>query len=157
MRTQGTHLFVIDSITAPAAPKVVKFACPTAITGLGGGKGRIDTTDLDQTVDETSIAGLGSPNAVSVPYNFNPDEVSHDLLDLLKENGGNVQWFVCGSDGVGVPSLESGVMLAPEDRTSFSFVAYVDDNDIGFSAKDVVKGTATLQRSGKIYRHKKRV
>jgi len=151
LKTQGTELFTVDSLSSSAAA-VLKFACPTGITGIGSGaKDQLEDTCLDNLVDKTYKAGLGNPGQISVPFNFIPSNGSHQILWDLKEAGDVLEWMVCLSDGVAVPTLDSNDDLVPPaapQRTSIAFDAYVSDLNIDVATNTIVIGTLTLQRSG---------
>lgn len=153
IKTQGTSLFFVNPLGD--APEVIKLNCPTGITGMtAGAKSQINATCLEELEDEQFVAGLGTPGTASVPFIFNPNHPSHRLvLDTLKASGKVVRWLVGFSDGTAVPTLsESGVLVPPPapGRTSAEFNAYVADVDIDISTNEIVRGTLTLQRSGKV-------
>ncbi len=56
--------------------------------------------------------------------------------------------MLCLSDGSEAPTLNDSDLTAPTGRTSMKFSAYVSENAIEISTNEVVKGTASLQRSG---------
>ena len=60
LKTQGTELFTVDALSSSVAA-VLKFACPTGITGLGGAADQLEDTCLDNTTDKTYKPGLGHP------------------------------------------------------------------------------------------------
>lgn len=149
VKTQGTELFLVDTLTTPGTPAVVKLACPTGITGLGGAADQIEDTCLDATVDKTYVRGLGNPGQVSVPFNLIPRDVSHQLLFDLKDAGTVLDWIACLSESETDPTLDTdGEFVAPADRTSFAFEAYISDVNIDIATNEIVRGTLTLQRSG---------
>lgn len=151
IKTQGTHLFLHNTVATPAA--ILKMACPTGITGLGAGtKSQIDVTCLDATEDQEFVPGLGAPGQVSVPFNFIPTAQSHQgILTDLKESGAVLDWVVGFSDGDDSPVLDSdGEIEWPEDRTAALFHAYIAEVTIDAATNDRVTGTLTLQRSGKV-------
>jgi hypothetical protein len=147
IKTQGTHLFFVSP---GGAPTIVKLHCPTGITGLGGAADQIDTTCLDETDDKTYTRGLGNPGQVSVPVNFDPQEVSHQDIFDLKASGETLQWIVGLSDGVAPPTISGSTVTLPADRTSIQFEAYISDFALDIGGNDIVKGTLTLQRSGAV-------
>lgn len=144
LKTQGTHLYFIHEEAA------VKLACPTGISGLGGARDQIDVTCLDNTEDREFIAGLGNPGQVSVPFNFIPSDVSHQVLFDLKDSGETIEWMIAFSDGVADPTVAAGDFVAPTDRTSAEFMGFVQDVNIDIATADRVTGTLTIQRSGKV-------
>jgi hypothetical protein len=151
IRTQGTELFFVDTLTSSVAA-IVKLACPTGITGLGGAADQIETTCLDAMVDKEYVRGLGNPGQVTVPFNLIPSEVSHQLLFDLKEAGSTLNWLACLSESSTDPNaLDSNdKIVAPADRTSFAFEAYIADVNIDIATNEIVRGTLTLQRSGAV-------
>jgi hypothetical protein len=151
VKTQGTELFFVDTLTS-SVPAVVKLACPTGITGLGGAADQIETTCLDALVDREYARGLGNPGQVSVPFNLIPTAVSHQLLFDLKDAGTVVSWLACLSDGSADPTTvdSNDVIVPPASRTSFGFQGYIADVTIDIATNEIVRGTLTLQRSGAV-------
>lgn len=150
VKTQGTELFLIDTVSS-SQPAVIKFACPTGITGLGGPKDQIDTTCLDDTDDAQSTSGLGRPGQVSVPFNLITGASSHQTLFDLKEAGTVLSWIACLSESTDAPTMDSNdAFVAPATRTSFKFQAYIADVNIDIAGNEIVRGTLSLQRSGPV-------
>ena len=86
MKTQGTELWFVSDASTPA---IVKVGCPTGVTGLGGSRNQIDVTCLD-SAEMQYEPGMANPSTVSVPINFDPQNVSHEeLLDMLFQQDGN--------------------------------------------------------------------
>lgn len=150
VRTQGTELFVIDTISA-TDPVLVKMACPTGITGLGGAADQLEDTCLDTVGDKTFKAGLGNPGQVSVPFNLIPRETSHQNLFAMKADGTVFKWVVCLSESTNDPTLDTAFAFdLPTDRSTIEFYAYVADVNIDVATNEIVRGTLTLQRSGNV-------
>ncbi len=150
VKTQGTELFVIDTVTT-TDPTIVKMACPTGISGLGGPRDQIEDTCLDTTDEKTFQAGLGNPGPVSVPFNLIPREQSHQFLFAWKNAGTVMKWIACLSEAATDPTADTdGTFVPPVDRSSFAFDAYVADVNIDIATNEIVKGTLTLQRSGAV-------
>lgn len=150
VKTQGTHLFFVDP-NAAGGPAIVKFACPTGATGLGGAADQIEDTCLDATTDKTFQRGLGNPGQVSIPFNYIPSAASHAALLKLKDSGENVSWYIGLSDGTAAPTLGTDDKLVPPlatARSGFLFTGYVADVNIDIATNEIVRGTATVQRSG---------
>lgn len=145
VKTQGSELFFVYSSA------VVKLACPTGITGLGGAADQIEDTCLDTTGDKTYQRGLGNPGQLTVPFNLIPREVSHQDLFLLKEAGTVIPWIVCLSESATDPVLDTDfAFVPPAQRTSFAFDGYVADVTIDVATNEIVRGTLTIQRSGSV-------
>lgn len=150
VRTQGSELFVIETISI-SDPNIMKMACPTGITGLGGPKDQIEDTCLDTVGDKTFKAGLGTPGQVTVPFNLIPRDGSHQILLTLKELGTVLKWIACLSESGTDPTMDTDLeFVAPTDRTSFRFDAFVSDVNIDIATNAIVKGTLVLQRSGSV-------
>lgn len=150
-KTQGTELFFINTLATAAT--VVKFTCPTGISGLGGKADQIDTTCLDDT-EKTFERGLGNPGEVSVPFNLHVDNEGHQFLFDLLNDGRTLDWLICLSDGDDAPTVGSAeTFIVPTDRTSFEFRAYIADLNIDAAGNNIVKGTLSLQRSGVVTPH----
>lgn len=149
VKTQGTELFFVDTFSSSVAA-IVKLACPTGITGLGGAADQIEDTCLDNLTDKTYQRGLGNPGQVSVPFNLIPRDASHQLLFDLKDAGTVINWLACLSESTTDPSSidSDDKIVPPNDRTSFAFDAYIADVNIDIATNEIVRGTLTLQRSG---------
>lgn len=148
VKTQGTGLYFPGG--TPLA--VMKLACPTGISGIGaGGRDQIDDTCLDELEERTFTPGLASPGAMSVPFVFKPGEASQQDLFALKASGEKIKWVAAFSDGVLAPTLVIDVLTQPAAtaRTSVMFTAYVAEVTIEVATNEVVRGTLSLQRSGK--------
>ncbi|MGH8556451.1 MAG: phage tail tube protein [Methylococcales bacterium] len=150
IKTQGTELFFIDTISSSGA-EILKLLCPTGITGLGGPADQIDDTCLD-AIERTFVRGLGNPGQVSVPFIIkSPAPISHQLLFTLRDLGIDLDWLICLSDGVALPTLNMAEeFVPPMGRTSFGFVGYISDVAIDVAGNEVVRGTLTIQRSGEV-------
>jgi hypothetical protein len=147
--SQGTELFFADQTSS--THEIVKMACPTGITGLGGAKDQIEDSCLDTVGDKTYRAGLGNPGQVSVPFNLIPRDFSHQQLFVLKDAGTVMKWIECLSESTTDPTLDTDdTFIAPTDRSSFEFDAYISDVNIDVATNDLVRGTLTLQRSGNV-------
>lgn len=148
LKTQGTELFVVDSVSTSVA-EVLKFSCPTGITGLGGAADQLEDTCLDATEDKTYKRGLGNPGQVNVPFNFIPSNASHQTIMEMKTAGTVLDWLIGFSDGTADPTLDTDdTWIAPASRTSAEFSAYISDITIDVATNEIVRGTMVLQRSG---------
>lgn len=150
LKTQGTELFFVN--TLPTADVLVKLACPTGISGLGGAADQLDDTCLDST-ERTFKRGLGNPGQVSVPFNFIPSNTSHQVLFDLQEDGRNLNWLIALSDGTAQPTIgTAGTIVPPVSplRTSIGFEGYIADVNIDIATNEIVRGTLTIQRSGPV-------
>lgn len=150
VKTQGTELFFIDTLSSTVAA-IVKLACPTGISGLGGAADQIEDTCLDNVTDKTYQRGLGTPGQVSVPFNLIPRDGSHQVLFDLKDAGTVISWLACLSESTTDPTLNSiDEFVAPNDRSSFEFQGYIADVNIDIATNEIVRGTLSIQRSGAV-------
>jgi hypothetical protein len=150
VRTQGTELFVIDTIASEPA-EIIKISCPTGITGLGGPRDQIEDSCLDTVGDKTYQAGLGNTGQVSVPFNLIPRDESHQFLFDWKEDGSVMDWVVCLSEAATDPTLDTDdTFILPTDRTTIEFSGYVADVNLDIATNEIVRGTLTIQRSGSV-------
>lgn len=153
VKTQGTELYFVDSSTT-SDTDMVKLACPTGISGLGGARDQVEITCLSTTGDKEYSAGLGSPGQVSVPFNLIPRDHSHQILFDLKESGETLKWLACLSEGTTAPTVDDdGLFIPPSGRSSIAFDAYIADVNIDIATNEIVRGTLTLQRSGSVVPH----
>lgn len=153
VKTQGTELFFIDHTTT-SDTDLVKLACPTGITGLGGPRAQINVTCLSATEDEEFVGGLGVPGTVTVPFNLIPRDHSQQILFDLKKAGTTLKWLACLSEGTSPPTVsDDHVFVPPTGRSSIAFDAYVSDVNINIATNEIVRGTLTLQRSGAVVPH----
>jgi hypothetical protein len=151
IKTQGTELWFIDRFTT-SDTDLLKLSCPTGIQGIGSGaKAQIPTTCLDNTEDETSVPGLGSPTPITVPFNFIPSAHSHQVLYDLKSSGDTVRWLAGLSDGTAAPTVNDDQEFVPPtspNRTSVEWQGYVSEVSIDIATNEIVRGTLTIQRTG---------
>lgn len=146
LKTQGTHIHFYDTTGTPGLRKL---AAVTAVPSLSGGAAsQIETTTLDELQAKTFIAGLSEPGSITLPFQFDPVEVSHKSLYALK--GTNVDFIVSLSDGTNAPTYASNAIVPPTGRTSMRFNAAVLDVSIEAGGNDLVRGSVQLQISGGI-------
>jgi hypothetical protein len=155
LKTQGSELFGIDTLTT-TDPTLFKMACPTGIQGLGGPADQLDDSCLDST-ERTFKRGLGNPGQVTVPFNFIPSHLSHQLLFALKEDGRNLKWLIGASDGTAPPTVQvdsdgAGTFVPPASplRTTIEFEGYIADVNLDIATNEIVRGTLIIQRSGPV-------
>lgn len=144
IKSQGTELFFVN----PTNNNVIKLACPTGVQGLGGPADRIETTCLDAT-SKSYEQGLKDPQQVTVPFNFDPRQTSHQEVEEFYESGVTTNFMIGLSDGNAVPTADSnGDFNTLTSRSNVVFTGYVADYNIDIATNDVVKGTVIIQRSG---------
>lgn len=141
--TKGTRLYFAKSDS-----EVLKVACATGITGLGGAADQIETTCLD-SIEKEYVRGMPNPGVVSVPVNFIPRSAAHQALLALKESGEVVSWLIALSDSAAEPSIgTSDGRLESSDPTTAEFLGYLADMNIDIATNEIVRATLSVQRSG---------
>lgn len=148
IKTQGTHLYLKD--VTGTEPAVMKFACPTGITGLfSGSQDEIDETCLDDTV-RRFVLGLKDGGELSAPFIFDPTEnSSHRTVFALNVLNTTIEACICLSDGTSAPTLDSnGDFVAPANRTSIIVPVLVKAIPIDIAGNEVVRGTLPLRVNG---------
>lgn len=150
VKSQGTHLYFVNPTGTPA---LVKLTCPTGLNGLtSGAKSRIPATCLDETESEVSIPGLEAEQAMSVPFILKTADASHKLLFALRDASARLEWIACLSESATAPTLVTGDIVPPVDRTSFTFAGDISDVAIEVGGNEIVRGTLTIMR-GKVTPH----
>jgi hypothetical protein len=145
VKTQGTRLYF-----AVSASNILKVACATGITGLGGPRDQTEITCLDSEEHEYS-GGLPNPGQVSVPINFIPRSASHQALTGLKESGETISWMIVLSDQAGAPTtLDTSDRLDSPGATTAEFLGYVADFNVDIATNEIVRATLLIQRSGAV-------
>jgi hypothetical protein len=146
IETKGTRLYFNSAEGSPSS--ILKVACATGITGLGGPADQIDITCLDSEEAE-SRPGFKRPAVVSVPINFIPRSAAHQALLDLEESGDTVDWMIVFSDQDGAPTtLDGDGNLVSPGATSVRFNGYVQDFNIDVATNEIVRATLSIQRSG---------
>lgn len=147
LKTQGTELYIKD-ITG-TEPVVLKFACPTGITGLNSGTtDEIDITCLDAQKRSYAL-GLSDAGELSAPFIFDPAENSHRKAFALSAMKEETQVCIGLSDGTTAPTLNaSGMFVAPANRSSIIVSCLVKNVPLDIAGNEVVRGTLTLRVNG---------
>ena len=147
LKTQGTELFIKNN--TGTEPVLLKFLCPTGITGLNsGGTDEIDISCLDDHVRRFAL-GMSDGGECSVPFIFDPEANSHRAaFDLMVLKDSTEACFAC-SDSETEPTLNTeGNIVAPVGRTSFIVPCLVKNIPIDIAGNEVVRGTLTLRVNG---------
>ncbi|WP_333603006.1 phage tail tube protein [Pantoea eucrina] len=145
--SQGTQLYgLIRGV-------VYEIECITAFNPGSSPADQIEDTCLSEKNTRTYKKGLRTPGQASVTVNADPENESHYLFWQLAEMdeyaNETIQWAIGWSDGESEPTVNSGEMVLPPDRTWYTFQAYVSDFPFDFQANSVVSTAATMQRSGR--------
>lgn len=147
--TQGCELYVVDDVTVPATPAVVKIGAVKGITSIGGSSTDIDISNMDSIVKEFA-KGLRDGGSPSFDIVFDPKSASHILLHTLSNMGTNAtkQFFFGLSDGTGAPTITGGTYTPPTTRSGISFLGYVKQFQLDAATDNVLTGKCQLKASG---------
>lgn len=150
IKSQGSRMFFTDAAGSPQ--NILKVACPTAVTGLGGTATPIPKTCLDSEEEEFE-QGMKTPDVVNVPINFIPRSASHQALEELYDSGDIVSWMLVGSDQATDPTaLDADNRIVSPGATTREFLGYVENFTFDIGTNDIWRGTVTIKRSGAIRR-----
>lgn len=148
MKTQGTHLFVINP-SATGGPEVVRIACVTSIDGVEAPRDQLESTCLE-SLARTYVAGMATPGQMTFGLNFEPQDETHQLVYDLWTSGTSVELAIGFGDGTSLPTLDSDDQFdLPTSRSWMvlhdSFFANVPVN---FALNALVAATVSVQLSG---------
>jgi hypothetical protein len=95
----------------------------------------------------TYIGGFADTSEYTVPFILYKGDAGHQALFSLHESGDVVGWFCGFSDSTDAPTIghDQDNLVAPNDRTGFSFRGYVANLTIDLATNEVVRGTLTIQ------------
>lgn len=155
LKTQGTELYFFDPENV--GDGVIKLGCVTSIDGLGGARSQIDTSCFDD-VDDTFLAGRGTPGQVTVELNYSEDdaETYHAKIEALRDAGNTAAFAIGFSNGTSDPTAATGDVLEfATTRSGRTFVGYIADVPFTFADNDIIRTQMVIQRSGVVTRFKK--
>ncbi len=153
--SQGFELFLIDDLTNPSTPAVVKIGNVTNLGEFGGQADEIETTNLDSVAKEF-FKGLADNGEMSLQVNIKKADGAHKLLWKLQklqpsEGDPRKHFIVCGSDGTDLPTVDTnGTFNPPADREWWAFDAFVKSFRFPVSVNAIVNATTALRLSGSI-------
>ena len=147
--TQGCTLYLLDDVTTPMSPAVVRVAAVKGVTSIGGSASDIDISNLDSTRKEFA-KGLQDGGSPSFDLIFDPNTAAHVLLHTLAATGidSTKSWFFAFSDGTSAPTFDSTGLLAPTDRSGIVFDAYVKQFQLDAAIDSVLMGKVQLKATG---------
>lgn len=146
VKTQNTDLYFA---VPGSSSEIHKVQCATAITGLGGQAGQIETTCLS-SVEKEFVRGLLNPGPLNVPINVIFRSAAFQALQALRDSGETTSFMIVFSDQDAAPTALNSDRLVSPGPTSAEFLAYVADLPIEVNTDDIVRATLMLQRSGAV-------
>lgn len=124
LRSQGTELWMVDNVTVPATPALVKIGNITNLGDFGAEASDIDTTNLDSLARE-SINGLADNGTFDFTVNLDPKSVAHKLMVGQTLTANNFTFYIGLSDGTAPPTLAGSTLTVPAARSGATFTGSV--------------------------------
>lgn len=155
IKSQGTEVYFYDPENA--SDGVIKLGCVTNVDGLGGARSQIDTSCFSD-VDDTFVAGRGSPGQVTIDLNYSETDANdyHTKLEALRDAGNNAAFAIGFSNGTSDPTANSDDELEfAATRSGRTFVGYIADIPFTIADNDIIRTQLVVQRSGLVKRWKK--
>jgi Phage tail tube, TTP, lambda-like len=161
--SQGSAFYVLDdTVTSPAVVRQIKQT--KGITGLGGSRTVIETTNLDSTAKDKS-PGLMDSGSISFDLVENPADLGHQLLESLANTGTkpSKQWYFGLSDGTATAPSFSGtiaggnlVLKTPpgsgtNSRTGYLFTGFIKQYSRDVAANGVVMVKGGIEITGPVF------
>jgi hypothetical protein len=147
VRTQGTEVFLIDTVNSPQSVK--KIVNVMDVGEFGPQAGDIDVTNFDSTAKEY-LTGLPDNGEATLQLNYKPNDSVHQFLQSQAGNGVRFQFAICLADGTSPPTLTGNTPTLPNNRTSALFTASVKQFRTGIKKDDAVRSPLSLRISGGI-------
>lgn len=143
--SQGTELFLSIDGTA-----VLKFDCPTALTGLGYDSSEIPLDCLD-SVNETSRPGKKKLRPFTVPFIVQDGSEAHEwLLDTTNNPTVEIPYAIGLSNGTADPTITAGAFVAPTGRTVVTGKGYAGSLTVDANGGDVLRGSFTFSPQSQV-------
>lgn len=144
MKTQGTHLYLID----PADCSILQVACVRGVTGVGATLNEDDETCLEDEAPSFS-PGAWVPGTANFELNFDTANPSHKRLYELFMAKETLNFAVGWSDGTDAPGVDSDCDFElPATRSWVTFVAYISGLPWDFALSARVTSSVPLRMSG---------
>ena len=154
-KSQGTEIWFYDPENPTDGP--VKLGCVTNIDGLGGARSQIDTSCFSD-VDDTFVAGRGTPGQVTIDLNYSEDDANdyHAKIEALRDAGNNAMFAIGFSNGTAAPTVNTdGELEFAATRSGRTFMGYIADIPFTIADNDIIRTQCVIQRSGVVKRFKK--
>lgn len=146
IKTQGTEIHFL-SAGSPAA--LVELGYVKSFGGLGGTASEIDVTHF-QSARKEFLRGLRDGGTVNLGVILVAADAGQQALFALDDAGTAVQFCISLSDGVAPPTETGGVIVAPADRASFIFTAFVQQATVNGDADNAVMMDVQLRVTGDV-------
>lgn len=147
-KTQGTQLYVLDTVTSPV--RVLKIAELVSIGNVGGTASKIDRTTMDDTQYKRYLSGLIDPGSADMQLLFDESDESQQFL--YDNVGSEFEWAIGHLNGFNIPPTvngsEDGFDL-PATRGWITMTASINSDMLAFDPDSIVKLSHALQVSGR--------
>lgn len=144
IKTQGTHLYIID----PDDESVIEIECVLNIDGIDNTNEQLETTCLGDLA-RTYVSGLSTPGQASFSINTDTGKSSHIRLHQLKKAGTNLLWALGWSDGTAPATADSGGTFdLPTSRSWIRFEGFMTNFPFSFAQNALVNSSLSVQISG---------
>jgi len=149
IKAQNTQIFFLK---AYSPSEVVKLGKVTGFDGLGGSASEIDASHLE-SIRREFLRGLRDGGTVSMTLLLDPTDESHSDFFQLDDEGDPTAWCIALSDGTAQPTVSvPGELVAPVNRTSFIFQAFVMQASISGAVDGLVEASLQIRVTGDIER-----
>jgi hypothetical protein len=151
-KTQGTVLFaLLPTVADPTKMEVVRFAKVTTVNLGSDKRSDIDTTDLDQLENTTSVAGLSTSGEAALTINTDPKDPIQLRMYKLFQSGETVDFALGWGGSQDLPTVNTtfdGFLdPLPTTRTWSLFSGYISDFPFDTQGNAVFKSAVTIKRT----------
>ena len=144
IRTQGTEIFRVNA----AGTAIQKIGNVVGLGDFGPEADDIETTNLDSVRFKEFITGLADNGEATLQINIDPQNQAHRALAAEAGTGERTTYVIAYSDGVSLPTVTTGTVTLPDDRSFTSFLASVKSFRRSVTTNDIVRVTVALRISG---------
>lgn len=139
--TQGTDVYVsTDGST------VDKIACPMTIDMAANTADQVEVTCLSSQTREY-VPGLPTLGAITITGAYDTTDTVYEKLLELAASHDVVPWFIGFSDSTAAPTITTGTMTPPPDRTGYSITGFISSMSPSIPQNNVVQYTLVIQPS----------
>lgn len=142
----GTEVWILHG----AVPTLTKMNCITELVFGDDSQAEVDNTCLEETEVRTNDYGLSTPGEGSFKINTDPKDATHITLLDLADKKELVGVYVGWSDGTTAPTVATGTVDLPEDRTWSWCTAILRKNSVVIGLDALNNHTVPFKRQSKV-------